>query len=261
MQIKQAIIYLALSSLFFMGCESGYTKIHSLNLTVSEAPEVHGANTTMPSHSASWRFTGKVNSSSKETVHDKFNSRSNSINALYSIGGTDLSGKFDFLYKVDGFIFGTGAGYKDGIYHHFTAGANLDYFEFGLFFGLYHQYARVEYDATHCDYTYHLFTSKDEECTSEYNREFSDIYTSPFFGAYAGLIISKFFINYSVSVYSPSINIEDNSPDLAAITTQYLTAGVRINKWIELSAGTSITYMNIPHWHYGFTGGISFYTP
>ena len=33
----------------------------------------------------------------------------------------------------------------------------------------------------------------------------------------------------------------------------------RMNKWLELSAGASISYINRPHWYYGFTGGLSFY--
>lgn len=259
MQIKQAILSLAFSSLFFMGCEGGYTKIHTLDINVSEAPEVHGANTNQAPHSASWRLTGKVNTSSKDEITDQVTSRGNSANVTYKLGGTDFSGKIDFLYKVDGFIFGSGLGFKDGIYHHFTLGTNLRNFEFGAFFGFYHQYDKIEYEASRCEYEYHLFSSTDETCSSSFYESVYRFNTAPFIGAYAGLIIDKFFINYSVSVYSPSVNIEENAPTLAAIATQYLTAGIRINKWIELSAGSTMTYMDTPHWHYGFTGGISFY--
>ena len=209
--------------------------------------------------SASWRLTGKVNTSSKDEITDQVTSRGNSANVTYKLGGTDFSGKIDFLYKVDGFIFGSGLGFKDGIYHHFTLGTNLRNFEFGAFFGFYHQYDKIEYEASRCEYEYHLFSPTDETCSSSFYESVYRFNTAPFIGAYAGLIIDKFFINYSVSVYSPSVNIEENAPTLAAIATQYLTAGIRINKWIELSAGSTMTYMDTPHWHYGFTGGISFY--
>lgn len=250
-----------LGALFFIGCEGYHTKLHTLDMTVSEAPEVHGANTSQAPHSASWRITGKINSVQKKEVKETTKSSSaysENTDITYKIGGKDFSGKADFLYKIDGFFFGTGLGYKDGIYHHFTLGANLQHVEFGLFFGLYHQYYEMDYDASRCEYEYNLFSDKDEKCEA-YSDSRQDFFTSPFIGAFASIYIDKFFINYSASVYSPRIKIEENSPDLAAITTQYITAGIRINRWIELSAGTSITYINKPQWYHGFTGGISFY--
>ncbi len=263
MQIKLTtpLLVLALSAFAFMGCDGYHTRIHSLNMTIAEAPEVHGANTSQSAHSASWRFTGKVNSNSREDVTKTVKGTSyasDNTKVTYKLGGTDFSAKADFLYKLDGFTFGTGAGFKDGLYHHFTLGANLQYFEFGFFFGFFHQYNNVKYVGSKCQYIYHLFTETEEDCQS-----FSDdrdiITTSPFMGSYAGIMIDNFFINYSVGVYKPSVDIEKSSLDLAIITTQYITIGYRINRRIELSLGAVINYMDIPHWNYGFTGGLSFY--
>ena len=263
MKIKQKVkIFISiLSTLFFLGCEGYHTKIHTLDMTVAEAPEVHGANTNQDSHSASWRITGKINSVQKKEVKEttkRNNEHSENTYITYKTGGIDFSGKADFLYKVDGFFFGSGLGYRDGIYHHFTLGANLQHVEFGLFFGLYHQYIEMDYNATKCDYEYDLFIQKTEECEA-YKDNQQDYFTSPFIGAFASIYIDKFFISYSASLYSPRVKIEEHSLDLAAITTQYITAGIRINRWIELSAGASITYINTPQWYYGFTGGISIY--
>ena len=263
MKIKQKgkLLVIILSTLFFLGCEGYHTKLHTLDMTVAEAPEVHGANTNQAPHSASWRFTGKINSVHKEEVQEttkRNNQYSENTNITYKIGGIDFSGKADFLYKVDGFIFESGLGYKDGIYHHVSFGANLQYFEFGIFLGLYHHYVEMDYNASRCEYDYYIFSDNDEKCET-YSDNQSDFFTSPFIGAFASIYIDKFFINYSASIYSPRVKIKENKPNLATITTQYITAGIRINRWIELSAGASITYINTPHWYYGFTGGLSFY--
>jgi len=263
MQNKQKInlFVLILTTLFFLGCDGYHTKLHTLDLTVSEAPEVHGVNTNQSPHSGSWRFTGKVNSVQKDEVKERSNrviSHSERTDVTYKVGGLDFSGKADFLYEVDGFFFGSGLGFKDGIYHHFSLGTNLQHIELGLFFGLYHHYTGMDYGASLCEYEYHIFSDNEERCET-YSESRYDFFTSPFIGAFASVYIDKFFINYSASLYSPRVKIEENEPDLAAITTQYIAAGIRINKWIELSAGASITYINTPHWYYGFTGGISFY--
>ena len=246
----------------FSGCETYHTKIHSLETTISEAPEVHGANTSQQPHSAAWRFSGKINSNSREDVGDFVRGSSHiedNTNVTYKLGGMDFSAKVDFLYKLDGFIFGTGIGFKDGVYHHFSLGANLQYVEFGMFLGFFHQYHNAYYNVSKCQTIIHLFKESEEDCDS-FNDERNIFTISPFMGAYAGIMIHDFFINYSVSVYKPSIDIENNSLDLAAITTQYITLGYRINKYFELSAGAVINYKNIPHWNYGWTSGISFYT-
>ena len=258
---KENLFILVLSTLLFIGCNGYHTKFHTLDLTVSEAPEVHGANTYQVPHSASWRFTGKINSVPTEDVKEspkRFQKYFENTDIIYKIGGTDFSGKADFLYKIDGFFFGTGVGYKDGIFHHFSFGTNLQHIELGLFFGLYHQYIAIDYEASRCEYEYHIFSDKEEKCEA-YSESQYGFSTSPFIGAFASIFIDKFFINYSASLYSPHVQIEKKEPNLATITTQYITAGFRMNKWLELSAGASISYINRPHWYYGFTGGISFY--
>lgn len=259
MKFKQSIfITLAFIYLTVTGCTGDYTKIHSLDMTVSEAPEVHGANTSLAPHSAAWRFTGKVNYNPNEEIYDTLKTKGERTDVTYKMGGTDFSGKIDFLYKLDGFIFGTGLGYKDGFYHHFTLGTNLKHFEFGIFFGLFHQYSDIDYQGSKCHYSLFLFNEKEEECES-FTEDQSDFYTTYLLGAYAGLIFDDLFLNYSVSTYKPNILIEEHSPKLIKVVTQYITLGYRISKWFELSAGSSITYTTTPHWYYGWTGGISFY--
>ena len=104
-------------------------------MTASEAPEVHGANTCQTPHSASWRVTGKVNVNDKKDVDisekvsrtggidDVFDGKYYSFgSAIYEMGGIDFTGKIDFLYKADFLVIGSGVGYKDGVFHHFTMG-------------------------------------------------------------------------------------------------------------------------------------------
>lgn len=264
MVIRHTALFIAfsLACLFSAGCSDSYTKLHSLKVTVSEAPEVHGTNTSQKPHSASFRFTGKVNSNRPNTTHEQISNeihgKTYSTDVYYKLGGIDLSGKFDFFYKVDNFFFGSGVGYKDGVYHHFTTGVNLEHFELGIFLGLYHQYSDLEYESSKCEFVVHIFSENEETCES-YGDHHYRLNNSPFMGAFTGIMLDKMFFNYSVSVYSPNIEIDDYTLDAAIITSNYFTLGYRFNKWVEISGGAIITYLDTPLWYYGVTVGASLY--
>ena len=68
-----------------------------------------------------------------------------SSDAAYKMGGLDFAGKVDYLYKSNYFLFGLGAGYKDGLFNHVTFGWNFSHIEFGAFTGVYHQYNEMQY--------------------------------------------------------------------------------------------------------------------
>lgn len=234
-------------------------------MTASEAPEVHGANTFQQQHSASWRVTGKVNANTEKNINISKNiSKSNNLenmfdtdkysfnNSSYIMGGIDYTGKIDFLYKKDYLVFGAGVGYKDGIFHHFTIGANFSHFEFGTFFGGYHQRCELEYagykEVNDDDY--------DNERISGYQNDYS---TNIFAGAYAGFYFGGFFYNYSISTYRPSAEIEDKNMDVPGIASNYFTIGYRFNQMVEVSFGGIATYIDSPAWNFGVTSGITFY--
>ncbi|MBR3670773.1 hypothetical protein [uncultured Fibrobacter sp.] len=264
MIFRQITIFIAfsLTCLISAGCSDDYTRIHSLKATLSEAPEVHGANTSMDPHSGTFRFTGKVNTNRQNDIkkQEKYEAHSKTFytDVTYIMGGNDFTAKTDFFYKLSGFFIGTGAGYKDGIFHHFLLGANLQHVEFGLFFGLFHQYSDLEYKGSECKTVYHIFSDNEENCNplEEHHYIFS---TSPFAGVFTGIILGNTFLNYSASVYSPSIDINDYSLNTPFIISNYFTLGYRFNRWVEMSVGSILTYVSTPLWYYGFTIGASLY--
>ena len=265
MVIRHTALFIAfsLACLFSAGCTDNYIKVHSLKATVSEAPEVHGANTSQKPHSGTFRFTGKINSNRPNTSHEQISNHIHGstyfTDVYYKLGGIDFSAKADFFYKRDEFFFGTGVGYKDGIYHNFLLGANMQHLEFGLFFGLYHQYSNLSYEVSRCTYDYDILTKSKETCEPSYKEQIDRFNHNPFMGGFAGIILDKMFFNYSVSVYSPQIKIEDYSLDAAIITSNYLTLGYRLNKWVEISGGAIITYLDTPLGYDGFSVGTSLY--
>ena len=252
------------SALVTTGCVT--TNLHKFRMTASEAPEVHGANTNMEQNSTSWRFTGKVNYNYEKKVdisEDIYWNKSldelfdgnnlESSDAAYKMGGLDFTGKIDFLYKSNYFVFGLGAGYKDGLINHVTFGWNFSHVEFGVFTGMYNQYGDVEYSGE---------VVSDEEGGDDHERireKDSQINTSFFAGAYIGYYIDKFFTNYSVSFYTPSPKINGNALSVPTITSHYFTVGYRLTDRIEISAGGILTDIDGTGTNGGYTGGISLY--
>lgn len=247
--------FLALVTLLTTGCIT--TTIRNFSMTASEAPEVHGANTEQESFSAMWRFTGKVHYNFQEDVDitddtykdgsldDLFSNDDIMVKkSTYRMGGVDLSGKIDFLYKVGWFMCGGGLGYKDGAFLHTTLGANFSHFELGAFLGVYNQYSEMSYEI-----------EKDDETDWGYDSDFN---ASLFGGGYAGFYLEKLFFNLSVSAYEPNPKIEDIRLSVPTITTGYLTAGYRINRWVEFSVGGIVTYTS-EEFNGGVTSGISLY--
>ena len=255
------IIFALLST----GCVT--TNVHKFRMTVSEAPEVHGANTEQKAHSGSWRFTGKVYHNAKKNVDitgntsesaslDKlFDKKAEFKSASYEMGGDDFSGKVEYLRKTRGFVFGGGLGYKDGLFTHVTLGANFSHFEFGGFFGTYALYSNVEYWGE----TGEECGDSDSEC-SFFSDHSYHTYLSIFAGMYAGLYFDNLFFNLSVSSYEPNPKIEDSDLNVPGIATAYLTIGYRFTQQFEFSIGGIATIVDAPAGtNVGVTSGISLY--
>lgn len=272
MRFKQMIpsAICILFALISTGCVNTY--VHKFRMVTSESPEVHGSNTYQTPHSSMWRVSGTVNANNKKhvdvTEHSSvyksldhiFDSYEDFSSATYKMGGIDFTGKIDYLYKVDHLILGTGVGYKDGVYHHFTLGFNFLNFEFGGFLGGFHQYSDLEYDGQTCG---DGWDGDEDECRSfaEHHYRFNN---NVFAGLFAGFYLDKLFFNYSVSSYKPRPEIEghDDTYDLSVpgIATNYFTVGYRFNHWVEVSFGGILTYIGeVSKWNYGFNGGVSLY--
>ncbi len=262
---KVFIIAAFFSVLFFTGCVSSSTHINKLKISTSDAPEVHGMNTNWEAHSSMARINGKINVSKHKNV-------SNSLegNEVYEMGGVDIAGKLDYLYKGNTVLTGFGLGYDDGLYHHFTLGWNFLHFEFGGFLGFFHQYSDIQYSGEKCSTTKKQDVSLDgsvlwteDVCTSytSFGKHKSEYITSLFAGAFAGIFIDKYFFNYSFSSYSRNIEIEDKRYSLSSITSHYFTLGYRLNKKFEFGAGVFLTKVGDKYvkWQLGMAGSISYY--
>ncbi len=242
------------------------TQLHKFRMTASEAPEVHGANTNQKQNSSVWRFTGKVNYNYEEKVdisEDIYWNKSleelfdgdnlESSDAAYKMGGLDFAGKIEFLYKANYSVFGLGAGIKDGLFNHILLGLNFSHFEFGVFAGIYNQYSDLEYSGKV------VSDSDDGDDYKTIRENDSQINTSFFAGAYAGIYLEKLFFNYSVSFYTPNPEINGKDLSVPTITSHYFTVGYRLTDLIEISAGGIFTDIDTDGGTGGYTAGVSFY--
>lgn len=254
------------SALVSTGCVT--TQIHKFRMTVSEAPEVHGANTNQKQNSGTWRFTGKVNYNyeAKEIISEDIHrpmdfdemfdgDKLKFDDAAYKMGGLDFTAKVDYLRKTEYFVYGLGAGYKDGFFNHLLFGWNFSHFEFGGFAGLYTQFNEVEYEGVVID-------DDEDGTTQKIHEKDNHTGTSFFAGAYAGLYLEKLFFNYSVSTYLPPTITIANKLELNVprITSHYFTVGYRINQWVEITAGGIFTDIDTDGGaNGGYTAGVSLY--
>ena len=231
-------LFCSLVALAFTGCTT--THVQKLHLAASESPEVHGPNTFQKQNSVSLRATGKINVNPKKNVRffpEESSEERKDVDWLYKMGGVDFTGSADFLYKADEDFFGGGVGYKDGIYHYFMFGKNKSIFEYGIFFGLYHQYGRLDYAGEHCD-----GNILDEKCTPFAERK-NDFYSGVLAGLFAGVYYNNIFFNYTWSLTVPCPDVDGSSEYISTIHSHYVTLGHRFDK-IEFSAGAILTFVD-----------------
>lgn len=254
----QKIFFLLFFIFLFTGCSLPSVKNLHLNMDVSEAPEVHGANTYQLSNTSLKRLTGKLN----YNLEDEREFENGSRDIVYEVGVLDFTFKYDYIKKGKDYLFaGAGVGYKDGLFYHFSLGANMPHIEIGGFLGLYHHFTQLDYKGEYCTESFLFFPT---EC-EPFSKEDYDITTSLFVGAFASFYLEKFFINYSVSVYDPTVTLKipngDYSLSLPSISSHYLAFGYRLNKRLEFTSGAIFNYIHSPaaSWYIGLTSGINFY--
>ena len=231
-----------------------YESERILNATVSDAPEVHGSNTTQEPYSSMWRVSGKVIGAKEEKIDDK--------ERTYEIGGVEGSGKIDYLHKSGTLIFGAGLGYDDGLYYHLTLGWNFRDFEFGFFTG-HILFRDIKYSGEKCVETEKnnvtidgaVFWSRTVCASYEpFEKEEIKYVEDLFLGGFVGIIIGKSFLNYSFSI--EGFDIVDTP-----ILSHYISMGYRFGDFIELSLGTVLTNVGSLEsgYVYGITGTVGFY--
>ncbi|MBR4784857.1 MAG: hypothetical protein IK012_06340 [Fibrobacter sp.] len=251
--------------LLFAGCTR--TRISSFRVETPEAPEVEGVHAYMEPHSATYRFSGSVTISPKETMavsgsyvnysSDSLmqQSRSFSANGYYEFGGSDVNASFDWFGKASVMLIGFGVGYDDGIYHHLKVGFNTSVVEAGVYLGLYHQYTTLEINGSTCD-TWPCSERDNWGSMSETN---TDFYTNLFYGLYASIIIDDFFMSYNLSIYNPSVSGGGESVSSPDIYSHYIKGGYRISKHWEVNAGLIMSFVDPDYRHFAANVGAAFY--
>ncbi len=266
---KILILGSILSTLALMGCTYSDTRprINKVSVSAPDAPEVHGLNANGAPHSAMFRINGKIGFSKQKDVNVKSDG---DYGLWYEMGGVNVAGKLDALYKINHFLLGGGLGIDDGIYYHFTSGWNFSRFELGTFLGIYNPLYHVQYSGEKCTATEKaknsilgLFSVSEERCTSHAPLE-EDKYEfgfNPFLGVFAGTFIDKFFVNYSLSFYTSYLEIESKSLDMPIVISHYFNLGYRFNKKFDFSIGTVLTKADSKksEWVYGINAGISYF--
>lgn len=251
--------------LLFAGCTR--TRISGFRVETPEAPEVEGVHTYMEPHSMSYRFSGSMNISPKETMavsgsYSNYSSdslmedsRKFTARGIYEFGGSDVNATFDWFSKASVLLFGFGVGYDDGIYHHLKLGFNTSVFEAGVYVGFFHHYTELEIDGSTCS----TWPCSDDDNWSSIKNTDAEFYTSLLYGAYASVIVDDFFVSYNLSIYGPNVKGGGESVSSPNIYSHYFKSGYRISKHWEVYGGLILSFVDPDYRHFAGSAGASFY--
>jgi hypothetical protein len=285
------LIALLLSSLVLVGC--GYTRhydhVEAFEMEVYAAPEVRGAGSYKEPNTANVRLSANVHAGpqEKERLHGLVNKMDGcrdvvncegfkpenvqeNVDGTYKMAYPILNASLDYISKKELFLWGFSFAVDKGFYASLLLGINTRYFEVGASIGWWNYFRRYKYSGTSYD------------CDHYWGKESLDAY--PFnssngvgqsftYGGYASAYYGPFSLNFSVNVYRPDASYPGESSDrdsgygdilsdfeFPLVVTEYITAGYRINPQWELRLGASNVLGEFPGWHWGATGGISYYT-
>lgn len=250
---------LAVSGMLLTGC---YKNVGAFRLETSEAPEVYGVNRNLDKHSSIQRFHGRIGIDPEESIHVDVTERIESLDeskevitrGIYDFGGFSFEGGYDVFYKWDLFVFGLGATVSDDLHYHISLGVNTQYFEMGVFTGLFHQYTRLSYREL-CDHTY---CSEDNNAPPDISSGQNYTLTSSFGGLYVGVFFGDIFINYTFSSYTPDLGDAAIIKDIPSIDTHYFTLGYRFDDTYEIVGGAILSVVEDEQ-HLGAGLSVNFY--
>jgi len=260
--VKCVLPFFAAMAILVCGCTT--TQISRFELETSEAPEVSGPNRYLEPKTTTYRLFGtlKLDKNEDIAVSGKYRDwdadtlakvKTFFANGIYHMGGFEGTGGFELYKKSDNAVYGLGIGYNDGIYHHITYGFNFQHFEFGSYLGFFHQYMHVKYSGSSCSGVNTCLHDNED-----FNEDKNVFESSLFWGLYAGVFIGDFFLNYSLSGYTPGLDTDDESVSTPTITSNYFTLGYHINKNFAVSVG-AVGSDVASHWHWAGSCGIHYY--
>ena len=247
------ILALGAASLALSACSVAH--VSNFEFNASESPEVRGPSTyvkpnenvsrvsvsliaaaeeqvKLPVHSFS--LDERLNHSltdGKASVTKPANFEGN--NAIIDIGGYSAAVSADFIMKWDPVIFQIGIAAYDGAYYYASIGANHRYFEYGFFLGEFHQFTTVNYSGYWCS----VDGCSEEDEENSFNESELRMLSDVFLGIYAGAHFWRFSLNYSLSSYTPSLDVSDLDYKMPAVISNYLSLGFRITDELSVRGG------------------------
>lgn len=255
---KSAVLLLLTAvTILVSGCSS--TRVEYFQVDASEAPEVYGISRYQQPKTSTMRLYGsfKIDPHEDVLVNGDYRAwrrwsldslvqdlNSHSSSGIYRLGGNEFTGGFEWFHKSNVALIGVGVSVNDGIYHHITYGFNTEHFEIGGFFGLFHQLMEVYGSGS---------TDGDSFGETKYQ-----LNTNPFWGFYTGVFLGDLFLNYNLSAYKPSFDVDGTTIRSSIVTSNYITLGYNINEHWAVTAGAIGTDVQ-SKWHWAASLGVNFY--
>lgn len=283
---------LLLSSFLFVGC--GYTRhyahVEKFEMETLAAPEIRGAGGYKEPNTANVRMSANVHvgSQDKEQLRGLRNKMdgcnditqckaykseevNETVDGTYKMKYPYVEASLDYISKKELFLWGISFALDKGVYGSFLLGVNTKYFEVGGSLGMWMHFRDFDYSGTtySCDPFYGAGGSFDKSSFERGN----GVGVVVTYGGYASAYYGPLSLNFSVNIYRPDPEYpadDDGSAsksgrtisefDFPLVVTEYITAGYRINENWEVRLGASNIVGEFPGWHWGATGGISYYT-
>lgn len=279
-------VLMAAMTLVFSGCSasSSYGHIDHVLMETPAAPNIHGAGGYQESGTSVWKATANVayNRPEKELVRESYNElevcksdrncmsaeerkENGKVDVTYKTHFSIVDATIENSHKINNFLWNWGLGLNQGAYGFLALGFNTKYFEAGGSYGVWLQKRDFRYVGTRYTTSYWYYNdsySYHEDWFSGRSRV--DLLWT--YGGYASAYLGPVSLNYSISVYHPSAEYEEEDLDrlqanfeLPLVLTEYITLGYRLNEKLELHAGAINVFGDYPGWHWSGTAGLSLY--
>ncbi|OWV00073.1 hypothetical protein B7994_08355 [Fibrobacter sp. UWR2] len=252
MNFLTRILALGAAALALSACS--VARVNNFEFGASEAPEVRGPSTYIEPNENIARVSASLIAADEDEVLMPVKSRKldervavklsdvtvstapKKVQENYArldIGGYSFAASVDFILKWDAIFFQLGLAYYDGAYYYASLGTNHKYYEYGVFVGEFHQITRVKYYGYWCSVDGCTQDDRDDKYESTQLRMLSDV----FLGGYAGLHFWRLSLNYTLSLYTPSLDVPDLSYTMPMIVSNYLSAGIKITDNLMVRGG------------------------
>lgn len=268
MKKKLTLFTFAAFTLFWAGCASTttFSHIEEVSTEIPAAPDVHGANGNQirpfslrgnANLHISKEDDIKISGIKNERKHckvgrcdsDTLLGSSDYATAYYKTSSLYGSGGFDGLVSAKPLLFGFGFQYNHGFYTHLSMGINTRHFELGALAGLWIMHRHQKYSGQEFICSYNPSLEK-KTFTEDYFEESTNYTLTGSYGGYASLYNGPLFITYSLNIYKPTIDADDDDSDylegydidLPYVFTHHINVGYRFLHFLEYHIG--MTFIN-----------------